>query len=52
MFNEFGVPMNDAELAMSRIKPHEKMLAESGIEMNITWMAAGGIARNLQFHGS
>ena len=47
MFNEFGVPMNDAELAMSRIKPHEKMLAESGIEMNITWMAAGGIASGI-----
>ena len=53
MFNEFGVPMNDAELAMSRIKPHEKMLAESGIEMNITWAAGAAIAGGISgFMGS
>jgi len=47
MFNEFGVPMNDAEMNMlppGQNKPHQKMLAESGVEMNITWMAAGAIA--------
>ena len=44
MFNDIGVPINDAEMAMYNIKPHEKMLAESGVEMNITWMAAGAIA--------
>ena len=47
MFNEFGVPMNDAEMNMlppGQNKPHQRMLAESGIEMNITWMAAGAIA--------
>ena len=53
MFNESGVPMSDAELAMSNIKPHEKMLAESGIEMNITWAAGGAIASGLSsFMGS
>ena len=47
MFNEFGVPMNDAEMSMlppGQNKPHQQMLAESGVEMNITWMAAGAIA--------
>ena len=53
MFNDFGVPINDAEMAMYNIKPHEKMLAESGIEMNITWMAAGAIASGVSsFMGS
>ena len=50
MFNEFGVPMNDAEMNMlppGQNKPHQQMLAESGIEMNITWMAAGGIASGI-----
>ena len=40
MINEFGVPMNDMEIANSNIKPHEKMLADSGLEMQF-W---GGIA--------
>tara|TARA_R100000742_G_C4246708_1_gene65530 strand:+ start:262 stop:879 length:618 start_codon:yes stop_codon:yes gene_type:complete len=33
MINEFGVPMNEMEIANSNIKPHERMLAESGMEM-------------------
>ena len=47
MFNEIGVPMANAEMNMlppGQNKPHQQMLAESGIEMNITWMAAGAIA--------
>lgn len=40
MINEFGVPMNEMEIANSNIKPHEKMLADSGLEMQF-W---GGIA--------
>ena len=47
MFNEFGVPMSDVEMNMlppGQNKPHQQMLAESGVEMNITWMAAGAIA--------
>ena len=47
MFNEFGVPTGDAERNMlppGQNKPHQQMLAESGVEMNITWMAAGAIA--------
>ena len=31
--NEFGVPMNEMEIANANIKPHERMLAESGLEM-------------------
>ena len=41
MFNEFGVPINDAEMAMYNIKPHEKILADSGIEMRWGWIAGG-----------
>jgi len=56
MFNEIGVPMNDAEMNMlppGQNKPHQKMLAESGVEMNITWMAAGAIASGVSsFMGS
>ena len=43
--NDFGVPMGDAEMNMQPIKPHEKMMAESGLENNF-WEAlvAGGIS--------
>ncbi len=47
MFNDFGVPMNDVEMNMlppGQNKPHQQLLAESGVEMNITWMGAGAIA--------
>ena len=40
MFNEFGVPINDAEMGMYNIKPHEKILAESGVNNNITVLGA------------
>ena len=33
MMNEFGVPANEHEMMM--MKPHEKMMAESGIQNNI-----------------
>ena len=39
MMNEFGVPMNDAEMSMlppGQNKPHQQMMAESGVEMNLT----------------
>ena len=38
MFNDFGVPMSDAEMMLQppgQNKPHQRMLAESGIEMNL-----------------
>ena len=46
--NNFGVPMSDAEMNMQPVKPHEKLMAESGIEMNFGWIgaavgASGGI---------
>jgi|10_taG_2_1085330.scaffolds.fasta_scaffold01094_4 hypothetical protein len=40
MFNEFGVPINDAEWGMYNIKPHEKILAESGVNNNIAFLGA------------
>jgi len=40
MFNDIGVPINDAEMAMYNIKPHERILAESGIHNNITFLGA------------
>lgn len=42
MMNDFGVPMSDAEMTMQApgaIKPHEQMIAESGVENN-WWQAA------------
>ena len=36
--NDFGVPMNDAEMNMQPVKPHEKLMAESGTEMS--WVGA------------
>ena len=35
MMNDFGTPMSDAEITMSPTKPHEQMMAQSGVEMNI-----------------
>ena len=38
MMNDFGVPMNDAEMSMQppgAIKPHERMMAESGVQSNV-----------------
>ena len=56
MFNEIGVPMTDAEMNMlppGQNKPHQQMMAESGIEMNITWMAGAAIASGISgFMGS
>ena len=40
MMNDFGVPMGDAEMNMQPIKPHEKLMAESGVEMNWGWVGA------------
>ena len=33
MINEFGVPASEHEMMM--MKPHEKILAQSGVESNI-----------------
>ena len=50
MFNDIGVPMNDAEMNMlppGQSKPHQQMMANSGVEMNITWAGAGFVASGL-----
>ena len=39
--NDFGVPANEHEMMM--MKPHEKVMAESGVESNF-WTAVGAIA--------
>ena len=43
MMNDFGVPMSDAEMSMQApgaIKPHEQMMAESGVESNwLNWVS-------------
>ena len=44
MMNEFGVPVNEAEMNMlppGANKPHERMLAESGMEHNLFPVIAG-----------
>ena len=41
MMNDFGVPANEHEMMM--MKPHEKVMAESGVESNF-WQAVGAIA--------
>jgi len=41
MMNDFGVPANEHEMMM--MKPHEKVMAESGVESNF-WTAVGAIA--------
>ena len=33
MMNDFGVPANEHEMSM--MKPHEKVMAESGVESGI-----------------
>ena len=41
MMNEFGVPMGDAEMSMlppGANKPHEKLIADSGVNMTWTWL--------------
>ena len=38
MINEFGVPANEHE--MMTMKPHEKVMAESGVESHWFWTAA------------
>lgn len=46
MMNEFGVPINDVERSMlppGADKPHDRMMAESGIEMHIGALAVGAI---------
>ena len=42
--NDFGVPMNDAEMSMKPIKPHERLMAESGVESNWEFFAAAAIS--------
>ena len=47
MMNDFGVPMSDAEMSMQApgaIKPHEQMIAESGVEMQWLDIAAFGLS--------
>ena len=44
MMNDFGVPMSDAEMNMQPIKPHERLMAESGVEMNWEFFAAAAIS--------
>ena len=39
--NDFGTPMSDAEMTMRPTKPHEQMMAQSGVEMNWGWLAFG-----------
>ena len=43
MMSDFGVPMSDAEMNMQPTKPHEKFMAESGVEMHWIEIAAAGI---------
>ena len=42
--NDFGVPMGDAEMNMQPIKPHEQLMAESGVEMNWEFFAGAAIS--------
>ena len=45
--NDFGVPMNDAEMSMAppgSVKPHERLMAESGVESNWEFFAAAAIS--------
>ena len=44
MMNEFGVPANEHEMSM--MKPHEKVMAESGIESNF-WQIAASVGIGL-----
>ena len=50
MFNDIGVPMNDAEMNMlppGQNKPHQQMLAESGVEMNLTFLGGAMLATSV-----
>ena len=50
MFNEIGVPMTDAEMNMlppGQNKPHQQMMAESGIEMNLTFLGGAMLASSI-----
>ena len=42
--NAFGVPANEHEMSM--MKPHEKVMAESGVESNI-WQIAASVGIGL-----
>ena len=44
MMNDFGVPANEHEMSM--MKPHEKVMAESGIESNF-WQIAASVGIGL-----
>ena len=41
MMNEFGTPMSDAEMTMRPTKPHEQMMAQSGVENGIVGSLIG-----------
>ena len=50
MFNDIGVPMNDAEMNMlppGQSKPHQQMMAHSGVEMNITFLGGALLATSI-----
>ena len=50
MFNEIGVPMSDVEMNMlppGQNKPHQQMLAESGVEMNLTFLGGAMLATSI-----
>ena len=47
MINEFGVPMNEMEIANSNIKPHERMLANSGLEMQFWGGLVGAVVGSM-----
>ena len=51
MMNDFGVPMNDAEMSMAppgAIKPHEQMIAQSGQEQQwVEFVALAGLGLNI-----
>ena len=52
MMNEFGVPMNDAEMNMlppGYNKPHDRLLAESGLEMNWWQVALAAVGMGLGY---
>ncbi len=45
MMNEFGTPMSDAEMTMRPTKPHEQMMAQSGVEMNfLEWAIPAAVS--------
>ena len=43
--NDFGTPMSDAEMTMRPTKPHEQMMAQSGVEMNwLQWAIPAAVS--------